>query len=555
MKTLSSIVALSVVAACGASPAPAPEAPRRAPGPVADPKPAPAEKPMNEPTVTQTAAPQDLQFPNEEFRAHQPAASAPHAFHLPKVKKFTLENGIDVFLVEHHELPIVSMDLSFDGGGRTDPKGKDGLAGVCMQMLTEGTEKLDKIQYSEALADTASSISAYATDDAHGLQLSSLTKHLDSTFALFVDTLRSPGMRASDFDRMIKRRIEGVKQARGNPGSVAGRVSGVVLYGPSHPFGGVITEDGLESFTLDECKTYISTWLKPKHAKLFIVGDLDEASVRKHFESGPIAAWTGANPRLAPLPAPKTMKGRIFFVNIPGAAQSQVSLMEFGPKRNAPDYFPTSMLSSVFGGGFSSRINMNLREDKGYAYGARGGFGYSRDYGTFTAGGGVQANATYQTIVEIDREVKQLATNKKPVDKEELDREKTGAILALPGRFATGQAALGQYRSLVYYGLPLDYYDTFTDKVGKVTEAQVKTAAAHIKPNQAIYLVVGDGDAKMIVHDDRAKKDDPADKKDPPMMKDGKQVTLREALADLARRGDVGAGGLVELDPDGKPVK
>ncbi len=554
MNKLSSLVAISLVAACGGKPAPAPEAPRP-PEPVADPKPAPAEKPMNEPTVTQTAAPQDLQFPNEEFRAHQPEASAPHAFHLPKVKTFTLKNGIEVFLVEHHELPIVSMDLSFDGGGRADPKGKDGLAGVCMQMLTEGTDKLDKIQYSEALADTASSISAYATDDAHGLQLSSLTKHLDSTFALFVDTLRTPGMRASDFDRMVKRRIEGVKQARGNPGSVAGRVTGVVLYGPTHPFGGVTTEDGLKSFTLDECKTYVSTWLKPKHAKLFIVGDLDEASVRKHFESGPIAAWTGTNPKLAPLPAPKTMKGRIFFVNIPGAAQSQVALMQFGPKRNAPDYFPTSMLSSVFGGGFSSRINMNLREDKGYAYGARGGFGYSRDYGTFTAQGGVQANATYQTIVEIDREVKELATNKKPVDKEELDREKTGAILALPGRFATGQAALGQYRSLVYYGLPLDYYDTFTDKVAKVTEVQVKAAAAHIKPNEAIYLVVGDGDANMIVHDEHAKKDDPADKKDPPMMKDGKQVTLREALTDLAQRGDVGAGGLVELDPDGKPVK
>jgi predicted Zn-dependent peptidase len=439
------------------------------------------------------------------------------------------------------------MDLNFEGGSLVDPPGKEGLASVCMSMLTEGTQKLDKIQFAEALADTASNVSSYAADDSFGVNLASLTKHLDSTFALFVDALRSPGFRPSDFDRMIKRRIESVKQSKGNPGSVSGRVSNPVLYGAKHPFGTVTTEASLKAITLDDCKALATKWLKPGGAKLFVVGDLTEAQIRSYFDGPALADWKGSVPKAPTLPAPKGPAGRIFFVNIPGAAQSQVSLLHFGPKRTASDYFANSMMAAVFGGGFSSRINMNLREDKGYSYGARGGFGYTRTYGTFNASASVRTDATYQTLLEIDREVKDMWKGTRAVSAEELEREKQGAILGLPGRFQTAQAALGQYRGLVYFGLPLDYYNSYVASVGKVTVAAVSASAAkQLKPGQAVYLVVGDGDAKVVVHEG---------KKDVPYMKDGKQLTLREALADLAARGDVGQGGLVELDTDGNPIR
>jgi predicted Zn-dependent peptidase len=202
---------------------------------------------------------------------------------------------------------------------------------------------------------------------------------------------------------------------------------------------------------------------------------------------------------------------------------------------------------------------MNLREEKGYSYGARGGFNYSRQYGTFNASAPVQADSTYQTILELARETKDLASGARPVGKEELEREKQGVILGLPSQFATAQAALGNYRRLVYFGLPLDYYNSYVARIGQVNEAQVKASAAkHLKPGQAAYLVVGDGDAKMIVGVPR-KEIDPDTKKEKtlwarePYLKDGKQLTLRQALAELAARGDVGAGGLVELDRDGRP--
>jgi predicted Zn-dependent peptidase len=197
---------------------------------------------------------------------------------------------------------------------------------------------------------------------------------------------------------------------------------------------------------------------------------------------------------------------------------------------------------------------MNLREDKGYSYGSRGGFSYSpKQYGQLTVNAPVQADSSYQALLEVHRELVELASGKRPVTAEELDREKTNAILALPGRFATAQAALGQYRSLVYYGLPLDYFNTYIDKVKKVTEAQVKTSATkHLKPDEVVYLVVGDGDAKMIVDDPKAGSL-PKDRKKP-FEVDGRQLTLREALQKVAAKGDVGAGALVELDVDGKVI-
>jgi len=164
--------------------------------------------------TTGAAMPQDLAFPVEDFRTRAPAAGTPRPFRLPPVQAFTLPSGIAVYLVEQHALPLVSIDLNFDGGAAVDPPGKEGLASVCMAMLTEGTTQLDKLAYAERLADTASSIGGYAGDDSVGLTLSSLARHMDATFAQFVDTLREPGFRASDFDRMIRRRIEGVRSPR-----------------------------------------------------------------------------------------------------------------------------------------------------------------------------------------------------------------------------------------------------------------------------------------------------------------------------------------------------
>ncbi|MBP6837225.1 MAG: insulinase family protein [Kofleriaceae bacterium] len=516
-------------------------------GGTTEPAPPPDPTPKADPMPTQTAGPQELTFPDEAFRAEQPKAGAPRPFNLPAIKTFALSSGVKVYLVEQHTLPIVSVDLSFDGGAAADPKGKRGLSSVCMAMMTEGTVARDKIAYSEALADLASSVSSYAGEDSQGVSMGSLSKHFPATFELFVETLTSPGFRQADLERMIKRRVESIKQAKASPESLANRVSGPVLMGPDHPYGAVTTEASLGAITVDDCKAHHGKWLRPRGARLFVFGDLTEAQIRQAFDGDGLKAWKGTMPKGPAFAGAKTQAGRVFLVDVPGAAQSQISLMHMGPKRTAPDFLANSAMSAILGGGFTSRVNMNLREDKGYSYGARGGFNYGKAYGTFSAGASVRTDSTYQSILELTKEVRALASATTPPTDAELEREKQSAILGLPGRFATGGAALGNFRSLVYYGLPLDYYNTYVDKVGKVTTGQlVASAKKHLKLGQAVYVVVGDGSAKMIERKDG---------KDVPLMKDGKQLTLREALADLVARGELGRGALVTLDADGRPIK
>jgi zinc protease len=489
---------------------------------------------------------QELEFPEEAFRAEQPGAGEPRPFQLPRVKRFKLQNGIDVYLIEQHELPIVSIDLSFDGGGRNDPVGKEGLAPVCMDMLTEGTRELDKLAFREALGDTASRINAYANEDTQGLSMGTLSKHFDATFALFRDALLEPGMRQEDLDRLIQLRLDRLKQAKGSPRTVLSRVSGPVLYGDGHFRGRIATEASYQAITLDACNAYLTRSLKPQGARLFVVGDMTEAQVREKFGQ-PFAQWKGKVPKIAATPRASSMKGKVFFVNIPGATQSAVNLMHFGPGRKARDYHANEMMAAVLGGSFSSRINMNLRENKGYSYGARGGFRYTRDDGSFNMNSAVRSDTTYQTVLEMLGEIEALSSAERPASQAELEREMNGAILGLPGQFATARQALHQYRELVYHGLPLDYYNTFVDQLGKVTVAQVmKAARQHLKLDQVKIVVVGDASAPLIHR---------VDGKDVPLMKDGEQVTLLDGLRDLVKSGKLGKGELVVLDPDGKVVQ
>jgi zinc protease len=496
-------------------------------------------------------------FPAEAFRAAQPAPTAERPFQLPAITRFAMGPAIDVYLMENHDLPVVSLELNLEGGGMNDPAGKVGLASMCMNMLTEGTQRLDKIAYSEALADIASSISAYAGNDRQGVSMSALKRNFPATFALWAETITSPGLRPSDFDRMVKRSLESLKQAKASPGSIHGRVFGAVLYGLRHPLGRVTTEATLSALTLDDCKKYHAAYLKPKGARLFVTGDITRAELEQAF-APLLASWKGAPRKSVAMKKPAAPSGKIFFVHVAGAPQASVALLHLGPPRTSPKYFANDLMAQVLGGGFAGRINMNLREDKGYSYGARGGFGYNRFFGSFSASSSVRTDSAAQSIVELYEEVHGLKDGSKPPKAEELDREKNGAILGLPAGFATSRQTLGMFRSLVYYGLPLDYYATYVDKVKAVTLEDVAAAAAReLKPGQASILVVGDGDALQITNIPPGDDPSASDKKvNPPMLgQDGQQLTLRQALVEMAAAGKFGKGALVELDADGQVVK
>jgi len=460
-------------------------------------------------------------FPEEEFRAQQPASGKMSAFRVPKIERFALANGIEVYLVERHQLPTVAMQLVVAGGASDDPPGKEGLASMAMTLLGDGTEKLDKIAFREALADLASSVSTGAGIDQQSVSMSTLARNLDATLDLWADTLLRPGMRQDEFDRDIKQRQTALAQLKGSPAGVAGRLDNSLIFGPEHAYGRFATEASIGAITLDECKRCVADHLAPAGAKLYVVGDITRAEIESKV-GGRLAGWQGKPKPNAAVGAPRPRAGSIFVVDVPKAPQSVIRLVHLGPKRQAADYFPTSVMSSILGGGFASRINMNIREKHGYAYGARGGFNYIRQAGTFVASASVKSDKTKESIQEMRKEIEGIRAAE--ATDEEMTREKDGSILALPAQFATGEQILGTYQNLVYFGLPLDYYESVIPKVQAVTKQQVLAAArAHLQPDKLQLLVVGD--AKTVL------------------------PGIRELIAGKELQGDV-----VMLDADGNAV-
>jgi zinc protease len=462
-----------------------------------------------------------LNFPDDPFRAKQPQAGEPHEMQAPRLERFELPDGISVFLVERHNLPIVSLFLDFEGGSAVDPRGKEGMASVCAGLMSDGTAKLDKIAFEEALADMASDVNSDTTVDQHRVSMSTLRKNLDATLDLWADTLLRPALRQDELDRDIKRRIAGLAQLESRPAAVAGRLAGSIVYGPQHLHGRFPTESAYRAVRLADCKRFVAEHVKPQGAQLFAVGDITRDELAGKLTPR-LAGWSGRPRKTAHATRPQPRKGKIFFVDMPRAAQSVVHLLALGPPRKAPDFQPTNVMSGILGGGFTSRINMNIREQHGYAYGASGGFQYTREGSTFRATASVRTNVTKESIQEMLKEIRGLAGGE-PED-DEVAREKDGRILALPARFATGVQTLAAFHELVYFGLPLDYWSSYVAQVRAVDRAAVKKAAAtHLRPADLRILVVGD------------------------------RATVLPKLEELVASKEI-TGDIVMLDAEGKPV-
>ena len=462
-------------------------------------------------------------YPDDPFRATRPTATAPRAFQQPPLVRFNLPNGMEVFLIERHELPTVTMEISFPGGSVTDPKGKTSLARVCTNLMGQGTEKLAKTAFDEAQQDIAVTVGASAAQEEVSVQMSALTKHLDAALDLWADMILHPGLRKEDLDRDVQRAIAGLQAQRGAPAGIAGRVRNSIFYGQAHPYAKITNEADLQAITVDDCKKFVKDWIKPGGARLFVVGDITAAQVKEKLPPR-FKGWTGrvkARP-VIPALAPRT-NGRIFLVDTPGSPQTIIFAAHPGPARQAKDHIPTSLAVDVLGGMFTSRINLNLREDKGWTYGAGSGIAYLRTRGMFVASAQVKGDTTGGSIRELVKEIAGISAS--DVTDGELELAKGGAIQSLPARFSTGQAIANSFSELVYFGLPLDYWAKYVPAVEKTNKAAIRAAAkTWIRPKDLVILVVGDAKA------------------------------IRPELDKIVAEKVLGPGGIVELDADGNVV-
>jgi zinc protease len=494
------------------------------PAPRAEAEPLHPEAVPAEPATPVASAPVPV-FPQDDFRAKQPSASSePRPLKLPAINKFKLKNGVQVYLVEDHTLPKIEVSFESDSGGTiSDPAGKEGLARLCTATMTDSTEKLDKVAFSGATADLGLRLSAGATADMALLNLTTLSKNWDAAAALFTDVLLHPGLRPEDLARNALASKAALKQAKGSPASLASLLLPHVLYGAKHPLARIPSDASLDAITVDDCKAYHKASFRPVGARLWISGDITRAQIEA-MAASEWKDWTGKGKPAPRVPPPRPERGRLFFVDVPGAAQSAVYVMELGPARKDPGYLANTLMTAILGGGFASRINMLARETKGYAYGASGHFRYQRSFGSFVAVGSIKTASTAEAVTDFMAEIARMAATGEVTD-EELQRERQNLILSLPADFETASDVLWALSRLHYYGLPLDYYDSFVAKAQKVDKQAVASAAKKwLKPAKLIVFVVGDG-----------------------------QV-VRADLEKLLASGKLGKGAWVELDTDGKVI-
>ena len=421
-----------------------------------------------------------------------PPLGPPAELKLPAQQKFTLGNGLSVRLVEYHRLPIVALHLVLlEGGAARDPATLPGLASFTAAMVTEGTKSRTAFQLSDELGSLGASLNAGASMDAAYVSGYGLSRHLSRLLDLLADVTANPSFPGSDFFRLQDQRRVGLIQQRDQPGAVASKTFARLYWG-DHPYGHWSggTEESVAKTTPEDLARFHADHWRPGAAELVVVGDVDAATLRPMLEKA-FAAWKGPGPaRPAAAEAPEGRR-RAVLVEKKGASQTFVVLGMPGIARSDADYVTAQVLFQVLGGGSSSRLFRNLREDKGYTYGLAARESAQKLGGVSYLGGGVRADATGPAIREMLGLVQGL--REVPVPADELADAQDGLVRSLPGDFATAAGTAGRLAEQVLYALPEDWWVRYPERVRRVMPSDLQRVAGRVLDTGKLTTVlVGD---------------------------------------------------------------
>jgi len=414
----------------------------------------------------------------------------------PAFQRQKLSNGLEVLCVERHAVPTVEFSLLVDSGSAADPAGLSGLAGMTLNMMDEGTRTKSAVEISSLQGRLGARLGLGADDDWSTLSLSALRTNLAPSLDLFADVLLNPSFPKADFERLRKEALVRLSSSKLEPASMAGRVMPPLLYGPNHAYGalggGAGTEASLAALTPEALAEYHQRWFKPNNAHLIVVGDTTLAEIVPMLEQR-LASWkSGAVPPKTLGPALAIDKPVVYLLDRPQAAQSVIRVaIATTPTGDAQDLAMDAM-NQFLGGSFTSRINMNLREDKHWSYGSRSGLRDAKGPRALVVNAPVQTDKTKESLIEVKKELTEIL-DARPGTQEELDQVKAQLTLSLPGSWETNGAVLGSLSQLVRYGLPDDHWRTYAGKVRALTTADVNSAAHKVvAPQHAVWMVVGD---------------------------------------------------------------
>lgn len=428
-----------------------------------------------------------------QHAALPPGGPAPRLT-LPSIQRRKLSNGLEVLVVEHHELPIVTMDLALKSGSASDPADRAGLAAITATLLDRGTSKRTALELASDLQSIGASLNANAGWDGTNISLVTLKRHLDKALDIYSDAILRPAFSDAEVSRLKNQRLGQLAQSRDNASQIAVVVYPAILYGASHPYGhpAAGNEASVRALTGTDVRNFYTTYFVPNNATLIVVGDVRPDEIAAGLE-GAFASWKAATvPEGQMAAAPMRNHAQIYLVDRPGAAQSVLNIGSVGVARSTPDYYALQVLNAILGGQFVSRVNLNLREDKGYTYGARTSFDFRRAAGPFTASAGVQTAVTKQSVSEFLKELRGIRGDI-PITDAELTAAKQALVLAYPRGFETPAQIAARLSDVVQYGLPDNYFNNYISNISNVTAADVnRVARATIDPANLAILVVGD---------------------------------------------------------------
>jgi zinc protease len=414
-------------------------------------------------------------------------------FTLPAIEKTKLSNGLNLWVVREAELPIISMNLVLNAGGTLDDPKKAGVATMTSNMLNQGTKTRSAVDISNSLQSIGASVNPNASWDASTVSMQTLTKNLDQALDLYSDVITNPAFPEKELESIRARALIGFRQRRASPTAVASVVYDKVLYG-DQIYGRQLTGDetSIKALTRDDIVNFYNTYYRPNNGTLIVVGDVTMNSIKPKIEKA-FANWkAGMIPTIPESKFTMEAKPAIYLVDHPGAAQSSVSIGQVGIERDNPDYYAVQIMNSILGGGSTARLFMNLREDKGYTYGAYSRFTPRRGAGPFTASGEIQTVSTKEAVQEFMNELNGIRGSR-PVTTEELEVNKQALIRRFPSQFETPGQISGQLSSLVIYGLPDSTFNQYISKVNAVTLDDIKRVAnKYIEPSKMAIVIVGD---------------------------------------------------------------
>jgi predicted Zn-dependent peptidase len=426
-------------------------------------------------------------------RSKAPATGPAPVLKVPPIQKRALANGLPVWVVEMHEVPVVDVTLIVKSGASADPPGSFGLASLTADMLDEGAGARTALELADAIDFLGASLSTGSGFDASNVRLHALLSKLDQALPLMADVALRPTFPQNELDRVRTSRITSIVQARDSPATLASLAFPRMLWGLSHRYGtsGGGTESSLKEMTVSDLKAFHGRFYQPANAHLLVVGDITADAATSKLNQA-FGAWKTVSPvpKLQLPAAPQHGPRQVYLVDKPGAAQSQIRIGWIGVPRNTPDYFPLTVLNTILGGSFTSRLSQNLREQHGYAYGASSGFDMRLGAGPFTASAGVQTDKTAESLAEFFKELDGIH---QPIPADELARAKNLEALGFPSAFETTTGMAGRLTELVIYGLPETYFNEYVPKIQAVTAADVKRVAdQYLQTNRFAVVVVGD---------------------------------------------------------------